>query len=233
VPTTASSGTGANVTVTITSAVPTTGINQGGFDLSVSTGTLSKLDTSAQILGGEATHTFVGNDQRSWTVHWEPPGTKLCEYTFRVAGNAVNGDGVSDDPNSPGPEDHWNLGTTSIVTDGAGDTTPPTTMITIPAANKSYVFNQSTNTSGATIVVGNIRLRATASDDRGIDHVEFIDTDALGSASLGNGTYAKGVNAFELAWDTTTEPPGQHTLTARAFDCNGNSTDKTFSFFVL
>lgn len=231
-PATSPSGTGANVTVTISSPVATTGINQGGFNLRATFGTLSKTpatDPTVQVFSGsEVGHTSGGNDQRSWTVHWEPPATKLCQYGFLVAGNAVDGDGV------PSTLDHWNLGSTSITVSGSGDTTPPATPgVVAPAAGNTYVNNTPIPTPGVIVVIGSITLQATAGDQTGIDHVEFLDADQFGTAPVGNATYNQNTNRFTRIWNTFTEPPGPHTLTVRAIDCAGNQSDTTVELFIL
>jgi len=95
-----------------------TGINDGGFNLQVSSGTLSSQLNDVQIEDDQATHTSEGNDQRSWVVQWTAP-SKDDSTTFNLLANAVNGDG------SAGQGDHW-VKTVSIVssngtTDSTGD----------------------------------------------------------------------------------------------------------------
>ena len=51
-------------------------VNQGGFHLWASEGTLSVIDATAQVYNqNEAGHTDAGNDQVSWTVMWTAPAT--------------------------------------------------------------------------------------------------------------------------------------------------------------
>jgi len=76
------------------------GINQGGFNLRASIGTIASLDETTQVIDGEATHTPEGNDARSWMLQWTAPSSGKI-VTFNVLGNAVNGDGIA------GNGDHW------------------------------------------------------------------------------------------------------------------------------
>lgn len=224
-------GSGTNVKVEITSPVPTTGVNQGGFDLAAIGGTLSPIDLTVQIASGEATHAQAGNDTRTWTVHWEPPSPPaqlLCTYDFSAAGNAVNGINGADSG------DHWSFGGTLVTVDGSNDAAPPPEpAIVVPQPGKIYVNNTVRNSPGPAIILGTLALKATANDETGIDRVEFRDTDFTGEASLGNGVYDRGTSQFTFPWNTAAEPPGPHTLTVRAIDCGGNQTDATIDVFVL
>jgi len=60
---------------------------KGGFDLSVTVGSLSTTDPNAQIVS--ATEAMHQNDNaRSWQVNWTAPGGG--DVTFYVAGLAAN-----------------------------------------------------------------------------------------------------------------------------------------------
>lgn len=84
------------LTVNVTSTTVSGG--NGGFDLSVTAGTLSTTDLNAQISNGEATH--KNNNARSWQVNWTAPGGGAV--TFYVAGVAANDAGGANG-------DAWNL----------------------------------------------------------------------------------------------------------------------------
>jgi hypothetical protein len=86
---------------------------------------------------------------------------------------------------------------------GGGDTTPPTTSLTAPAA-------------GAT-VTGSINVTANASDNTGVAGVQF----KLDGAGFG----AEDISApYSVGWDTTGASNGSHSLTAVARDAAGNQT---------
>ena len=101
-----------------------------------------------------------------------------------------------------------NLGTSSdyvFTTTGPVDTTPPTVTLTAPA-------------NGATLS-GVATLSATASDNVGVDHVDFLK----GTTIIG----ADASSPYSLAWDTTTVTNGTYSLTAKAYDAAGNNTTST------
>jgi len=227
-------GAGADVTVSITGPAPLlNGINQGGFNLQPSAGTLSvPADGTIRLWAGntEASHSITGNDQRAWTVRWNPPGVpSLCEFVFNAAGNAVNGDGVQSSA------DHWNLATASTVVNTQGDERNPTGEFSVPAANRAHVFG-STLQSPTTLVVGPLTLQVIANDDTGIARVEIYDEDLTGETRIGDATFAgvvNGGNRYNLAWSSGLETPGPHTLRAHITDCSGNAIDVTIDLIVL
>jgi hypothetical protein len=92
------------LTVTVSGGPPTT---KGGFNLEISSGTLSSGDINVQtnLPGNQATHT--NPNQRTWTVSWRAPIVGSGDVTFWVAGNAANGNG-----NNGG--DGWNLYSTVV-----------------------------------------------------------------------------------------------------------------------
>lgn len=83
-----------SLTINVTST-DVTGDN-GGFDLSVSNGTLVVTDaTNTWLKDGDLTQTDAGSHQRSWSFNWTAPPTD-GEVTFYAAGLATDGDGTSD-----------------------------------------------------------------------------------------------------------------------------------------
>lgn len=88
--------------------------------------------------------------------------------------------------------------------DQAGDVTSPTVTITDPIDNTTY-------TTAQTVII-----TATASDNVGIDHVEFYDGVTFkGSDNL---------TPFTYSWSFTSADNGTHSWTAKAFDFAGNNT---------
>jgi hypothetical protein len=227
VPSTLSPGATVPVGVSITSAVPIGGINAGGFDLTSTGGKFTASPLVKTWSAIEVGHTTDGNDQRSWSVNWTH-SPALCEVDFSVAGNAVNGNGV------PDAGDHWNLATASARVDATGDSTPPAAPAFMqPAPGWAYVNGSPVQDNVSTIVVvGSLTIRIADSDNIGIDHVELTDAEAVSgsSKSLGNAAYTPSNKQFTLPWSPS---PGVHTLTAKAVDCNGNSTTSSLQIFVL
>lgn len=84
---------------------------------------------------------------------------------------------------------------------GGGDTTPPTVGASVSGSS------------------GTIALNATASDNVGVDRVEFrVDGTLKGSDSS---------SPYSLSLDSTTLSNGSHSLVARAYDAAGNSTNSS------
>ena len=77
-------------------------INQGGFNLWVSDGTITPSDASVQSWNpNEVSHTDAGNDQTAWTVEWTAPANdrnvQFILHTNSVNGNAGSGEGAIGD----------------------------------------------------------------------------------------------------------------------------------------
>ncbi|MBP9700957.1 MAG: Ig-like domain repeat protein, partial [Candidatus Pacebacteria bacterium] len=91
--------------------------------------------------------------------------------------------------------------TTATFTINNPDITPPATVaITVP-------------TAGA-ILAGNATLTAIATDNIGIDHIDFYRGTTLIGGVIGTAPYT---------WNTTNTPDGIYILTAKAYDAAGNS----------
>ncbi|MFQ5836374.1 MAG: Reeler domain-containing protein [Candidatus Bathyarchaeia archaeon] len=101
-----------SLTITVTSNVSGTG---GGFDLSVSNGTLVVTDaTNTQLMNGDLTHTAAGSGQRSWSFNWTAPPTD-GDVTFYAAGLAADGDGGTSG-------DAWAIYSTVVIPEFPGVT---------------------------------------------------------------------------------------------------------------
>jgi hypothetical protein len=91
------------------------------------------------------------------------------------------------------------------------DTAPPSVSMTAPSA-------------GATLS-GTNTLTASASDNIGVDHVDFlVDGTKVGSASTA---------PYALAWLSTAIADGSHTVSARAVDIAGNSSSSAPVTFTV
>jgi hypothetical protein len=84
-----------------------------------------------------------------------------------------------------------------------GDTTPPTVVISSPV-------------NGAT-VSGNVSVRVSASDNVGVNRVEFYVDGALKSTSTSA--------PFTTTWNSRKASSGAHTLQSKAYDAAGNRGD--------
>jgi peptidoglycan/xylan/chitin deacetylase (PgdA/CDA1 family) len=94
---------------------------------------------------------------------------------------------------------------------GGSDTTPPTVSLTSP-------------TAGAT-VSGFVPISATATDNIGIDHVDYLID--------GNVANTRTTPPFTYNWNSRTVANGFHNVAVRAVDLAGNSTTtNTISVFV-
>jgi subtilisin family serine protease len=126
------------------------------------------------------------------TTYTLPPGNlQAIRGAFRYTGTAGTcGTGSYDDRDD------------LIFAVGAGgDTTPPTTTLTAPAA-------------GAT-VSDVVTVTANASDNVGVSRVDFY----LGTTLLGSDSTAP----YSVTWDTKTAANGGYTLSSKAVDTSGNS----------
>ncbi len=92
----------------------------------------------------------------------------------------------------------------------SGDTTPPSVTITSPS-------------NGAT-VSGTTTVSASASDNVGVNRVEFRVDGSLKATDSSS--------PYSFSWDTTTVSDGSHTVTANAFDAAGNSASSSISVSV-
>jgi pectate lyase len=91
------------------------------------------------------------------------------------------------------------------------DTTIPTVSITSPGADA--------------VVIGNVSVAASASDNTGVAGVQFmLDGVAFGSEDV--------TSPYEIVWDTTESLNGAHALSAVARDVAGNRATTTLSVTV-
>lgn len=96
------------------------------------------------------------------------------------------------------------------VTAGTGDTTAPTVSITSP--------------SDGSTVSDTVAVSSSASDNVGVDRVEFRVDGALKATDTSA--------PYSFNWDTTTATNGNHDVSATAFDAAGNSAVDTHTYNV-
>jgi len=86
------------------------GENSGGFLVNVDSGTFVAPDGNVLVDGDEATHSAIGNDQRSWEIEWTADSADVAEFTLRT--NSVDGGGDMNEG------DDWNMATFYLNPDG-------------------------------------------------------------------------------------------------------------------
>jgi Bacterial Ig-like domain/Bacterial Ig domain/Calcineurin-like phosphoesterase len=96
------------------------------------------------------------------------------------------------------------LSTPATTVNTPADTTGPSVTLTAPADGVS--------------VSANVTLSADATDNVGVDHVDFLVNDTVvGTSDIEGGPYS-------IVWDSTTLPDGPVAITARAVDSSSNAT---------
>ncbi len=106
--------------------------NGGGFDLSVTAGTLTTSDPNAKIMSGEATN--ANEFARSWSVNWQAPAAGAGTVTFYVAGLASDNDGGRNG-------DAWN--TAVYTSNEASPNSRPTISLTNPTGTQDWTGGSS------------------------------------------------------------------------------------------
>lgn len=100
-----------------------------------------------------------------------------------------------------------------------GSTTPGTYTIGDPPPSVTI-----TNPTSGETVSGTINVIATATDNIGVNKVDFSIDGKLRSSDS--------TSPYEYSWDTTTETDVDHTITATAFDTNNNSAKDSVTVTV-
>jgi len=169
----------------------------------VGTGQLPVADFSANPLSGEPplTVTFTDlstGDPTSWSWDFGDGGTSTMESPTHIYQTA----------------DIYTV--TLTVTNAQGeDTETKSDYVTISSVNTPPTVTITVPTSGET-VSDIITLSAAASDDVGVDMVQFL----LDGANLGAEDTS---DPYDISWNTTTVPNGTHTISAVATDTSGNT----------
>jgi len=171
-------------------------------------GTLIMSDADFQQSDYKAGGTWNGRDD--WTLaSYYAGGNNFC-----VDPSWVNDFGLGNNGQQGAADtgQYWYFAAVQLRTDtwpgpvaplGGGDTVPPVTSLTAPAA-------------GAT-VSGTVNVTANATDNVGVVGVQFkVDGSDLGAEDTSS--------PYSVSWNTTTVSNGVHTLTAVARDAAGNQT---------
>ncbi len=113
---------------------------------------------------------------------------------------------------------------TASATDTAGNASNVAQIrVTVGTANNAPTAAITSPRNGS-IVTGRITIQVRASDDRDATGTLTIEINTDGWAWRRAG-YNPASGYYELSWDTTSVPNGNHTIDARAADSDGNVTD--------
>jgi glucose/arabinose dehydrogenase/PKD repeat protein len=168
-----------------------------GSAAAMSSGSVTTTSPSDLLFAAGASSGTVTAGGSGYTTRSSAFGNRTMDRTVTATG--AYSAAMTQDASS------WVLHLLAFKANGSGtpsDTTPPTVSISAPANGAS--------------VKDILNVTADASDNVGVDHVQFqVDGTDVGSPDSDP--------PFALAWDTRSFPNGSHTLTARAFDAAGNS----------
>jgi hypothetical protein len=105
---------------------------------------------------------------------------------------------------------------TVSLSGGENDTTPPVVQITTPKENYLYLKNRALRPFFSTVILRYITIEVNATDDSGIDRVEFYIDDK----NVGIDT------AAPYNWTWQTPAFFRHTIKIQSYDSFGNSAEK-------
>ncbi|MHC4703306.1 MAG: Ig-like domain-containing protein, partial [Planctomycetota bacterium] len=114
---------------------------------------------------------------------------------------------------------------TATATDTASQTSDNTIFVTVENVDEPPAVTVTSPADGAR-VSGQVTVTADASDDKGVDQVEFF----VGASSIGIDTNAG--DGWSVSWDTTQSPDGAHTIRATATDTSGQTTSNSVDVTV-
>jgi subtilisin family serine protease len=105
---------------------------------------------------------------------------------------------------------------TAVARDAAGNVSTSSPMsVEVNNDHASLLTTITSPSTGATLA-GTVTISATVGNRSKVRDVQFL----LGTRVIG---YGYSYPAYTMTWDTTAEPVGEHTLTARTYDWAGNS----------
>jgi hypothetical protein len=137
------------------------------------------------------------NGADGWSVSWDITSVTDGDYTISATATDTALQTASD--------------SIGVTVDNVDD--PPSISITNP-------------TDGAT-VSGTIDITADASDDRGVDHVEFF----VDGSSIGTDT--NGADGWSVSWDSTTMADGPYGISATATDTTSQTASDSIGITVV
>lgn len=178
--------------------------------VSMATPTSGSTVSGAVTLGANATDnigvtrvdfyrgtTLLGSDTSApYSISWDT--TSVADGTYSIFSKAYDAAANSTSSSSV------SVTVSNVVTPPA-DTTAPSVSMTAP-------------TTGATIS-GVATISASATDNVGVDHVDFY----RGTTLIG----ADATSPYSIPWDTTMVANGTYSLSAKAYDAVGNSASSS------
>ncbi len=190
----AAGNVGQSQTVTVTVAndlqAPAVSLTSPGNNLTVS-GTVSIAANATDNVGVSRVEFYLNNsllgatNMAPYAYSWNTKG--VANGVYNVTAKAYDAAG--------------NVGQSQVVTvNVANDVTAPTVALTSP--------------SGGSTVSGTVSLTANASDNVGVNKVEFYQNNTL----IGTSSTAP----YSFSWNTTLVANGTYTITAKAYDSAGN-----------
>jgi peptidoglycan/xylan/chitin deacetylase (PgdA/CDA1 family) len=156
-------------------------------------------DTSGAVSFWDGSPTFPASStwtKATWTTKNIPNGVDGLSFGLAISSNGFL---TVDD-----------AGLDDATPTGSADTNGPAATITAP-------------TSGA-VVAGSVNFSIAASDNVGVDHVDWLVDGSLVGTTTG---------PFSYSWSSRSAANGNHTVQARAVDVNGNTTTTPTTTFVV
>ena len=166
-----------------------------GTAAAMSSGSISTTNPTDLLFAAGASSSTVTAGGSGYTTRSTMFGNRTMDRNVTVSGSYSAA--MTQDSNA------WVEHLVAFKAEGSSsDSTPPTASITAPSNGAS--------------VNDIVNVTADASDNIGVDHVQFqVDGTDVGMPDPDS--------PYALAWDTRSFPNGAHTLTARAYDAAGNS----------
>ena len=201
-------------------------------------------DGFTAMYGSEEPSPSIGLDRSSLSFN----GDQLKIFRVRNSGGGTLDYQISDDrpwmsvsPEIGSSTGEWDEITTEVdtsglsggnysgtisVTSGDADNSPQnlTVYLTVTEEEDNPPSIVISSPQGAAVVSKKVTIRADASDDKGIQKVEFYVDNELKETDY--------TSPYEWIWDTTSYPSGSHTIKAMAYDTANQTAEDSISVTV-
>lgn len=160
----------------------------------------------------------IGNGSINWTASSSESWVSLSSAGGVLSSSSSTTVVVSINANANTLTDGTYTDTVLFInnTNGNGTTTRTVSLVISPADVSDPTVSIQSPSDGDS-VSGTVSIQATASDDRGIDRVEFYIDDILG------GTLT--ASPYDYSWDTTAVSNGIHSIKVTAYDTAGKTAE--------